>query len=659
MLAACSENDLTKETAVQQNAEESAVEFDAYTNRGTTRAGVNGSVTNDNIKEADNAHQLAGFAVFGYYTNGESYTGSSRPDFFYNQKVTYDAGVARWTYTPVKYWPNEFGSDAVSDQVDKLTLFAYLPYVEVNPMTGLVTSTDNATNITGMTRNNATGDPLIKYTSSMIANNSVDLCYGVAAQNFISSNSSANPNTIEAGQPYIDVVKPGTDTDSKIKFDFKHALAQLNVTIDAIVNDQTNGNPETDVQTSKTRIWVRSVTFEGITQTGALNLNSPGSSPNWYDVNGTSLITTGSLTVHDGRKDGREANDVATSETPATLNAHIIQCEPYTTDGSGNINLSRQGVTKTKRNLFKYNTSTEPAVDAPIFVIPTKEKMKVTIVYDVETIDKNLATVLSDGSTKGSTIENRIFKTIEGFGEIVAGKKYTLNLHLGMRTVDFDANVADWDPYSTDVHLPANIAFFDAVTPATDPLGTVNISHDMLSYQYAITGLTANAPVTKTPSSVSATVNSKVDGTGNADKVDGAGVTYVTATFAAQNKTATDKTGTVNITASSKGGTLTINQKATPLKLGTPSLSGDQLTIPYNVGDYDSELNTDLQTSATGLTIIVLNLNGADPAANIAGTTPTITGNEVTLTETPLVGDKLKITVSKSNVTNTIEWTVE
>ena len=108
-------------------------------------------------------------------------------------------------------------------------------------------------------------------------------------------------------------------------------------------------------------------------------------------------------------------------------------------------------------NLFKSATATEP-----IFVIPTNQPLKVTIVYDVETADDNLPTYLSDGTTKGSSIENKITKRITTGGStelvLAAGKAYTVNLHLGMTTVKFEASVSDWvaGPTADPTWTPVN-----------------------------------------------------------------------------------------------------------------------------------------------------------------------------------------------------------
>ena len=639
MLAACSENDLTAEKqVVQQNAEEDAIVFDVYTSRSTTRAGSNGPLTTEALKTlgftpADNKK---GFGVFAYYTNGESYTGSSKPDFMYNQNVYWNGAnvtTGSWTYSPIKYWPNEFGDDAISDQVDKVTLFAYAPWVDVKPLTGLVTAAapNNALNITGMTRNNATGDPFIKYTASMISDNSVDLCYGVAAQHFVSSNSAYNKNDIQAGSPYIDVVKPGIDANSKIKFDFRHALAQLNVTIDAVVNAaEFAGGIAVDA--TNTRIWVRSVTFEGITQTGALNLNSTAESPNWYDVNGTSRITSGSLTVYDGRKDGREANETAASETPATLNTKIVQSKKYDLTGTGISATTPEGVVKEKMNLFRYTGNANPAVNDPVFVIPTYEKMKVTIVYDVETYDENLASYLSDGATRGSTIENRISKTIDAFGNIEAGKHYTLNLHLGMRTVDFEAAVTEWVDVQAPVDLPSNLQTFLAKETNT---GEAVIPWDATEYHFAVSGLAPNLM----PTVKNVTLTS---GSSNVSPANGSGVANVDITgISTLNKTTLiDQLGTAEIGDGTNKVTVTIKRSAHPLGLNNLQyVAGSPNKLTYSITAEGVLTNTNaIKNSTNGIVQVFQDGEDITTQCTLSGA-----GHEITLPSAAADGTIFKV----------------
>lgn len=579
LFAACSSNDLAEEKSPQvtQPTDEQAVDFDVYVNRGTTRAGTNGPLTTDNIRNhaGSDPQNTAGFGVFGYYCNDEPYNGNTKPDFFYNQQVTFDGST--WGYSPVKYWPNEFGSDAKSDKIDRLTLFAYAPWVKVDGLTGIVTG-DKYNNIISMSRNADSGDPFIRYSSSMDPGNSTDLCYGVAAEKFISSNSSVNTNTIAAGDPYVDVVKPALD--GKIKFNFKHALAQLNVTIDA----QVNGIDNTNELTAYTRIWVRSVTFEGIAQSGSLNLHEGV----WYDLNGNNKLSTGQLTVYDGRKDGKEPSDVAKNETPATINPELIQNEPYTDGGTDFSKPTHKGVTKSTVNLFGNGVATT----APIFAIPTSEKMKVTIVYDVETYDPNLAVYLSDGETPGSTVENVIYKTIDSFGTIEAGKKYTLNLHLGMRSVDFEASVSGWDENSYSEGLPWNAPVYAALADPTSSLGTVIISASETDLTFGVSGLGASESVSLTPGSVTTTPASSTTSTAE-------GLVSIKAQFASANTSTTMTEGTVKVAgAGGKGGTLTIKQAAVPLNFTAATYDSGTPKITCTITNADvTALN------ATGITV--------------------------------------------------------
>ncbi len=448
MFAACSSDDtLNEQVALDQaNAGQVPVVFDSYVNRGT-RAGEPGILTTDGSSSTTSL-QTQGFGVFGYYTDNKPYSETAIPNFMYNQKVS----GATWTYSPLKYWPNEFGTGAISEGQDRLTFFAYAPYVDVNPETGVATGT-STTGIMSLTRNTDTGDPYVKYIADFDPDNSVDLCWGVAKANFTSTVTGPTGNNVAAGKPYIDVIKP--EITSKIKFDFKHALAALNIQIDADFDVADHSGSDIDNQT---RIWVRSVTFKGFTDQGMLNLNGEALNatytPEWYDLCGNTKISTKEVTIYDGRRDGKEGQSAVSNETPLGLNSLLIQDEPYVTTNPLALS-TNTGVRHEARNLFNSTTLT-----APVFVIPTSEELEITIVYDVETYDGNLSTYLSDGATKGSTIENKITKTIKVSSSAItlqAGKKYTINLHLGMTSVKFEASVTDWSDQTADnTDLPHN-----------------------------------------------------------------------------------------------------------------------------------------------------------------------------------------------------------
>ena len=541
-----------------------AIGFGVYVNRGvSTKAGKAGELTTITLQEAD-----GGFGVFSYYGNGALYGESSKPDFMYNEKVTFDSQYNKWDYHPIKYWPNEFGAAASSEAADRLTFFAYAPYVEVTPVTGIVTG-DATTGIIGLSRNIAAGDPLAMYSSSLKPGNGVDLCWGVAASDFTSSVDGDN-NHVDKGKPFIDVIKP--KTGDRLTFEFNHALSQLNVQVDADIDVESHAASSL---ATGTHIYVRSVTFSGFTQRGSLNLNSNTTNgPSWYDLSGTGRLKRDPVTVYDGRTDGLEAMAADVNEVPADLNPRIIQ------------NGTSEGVTNTTVNLFN---STE--AEAPVLVIPTVGvPVKVTIVYDIETTDPSLPGYLSDGVTHGISVENIITKTVQltGGGNMTleAGKKYVIGLHLGLTSVKFDATVADWDNTSyANTDLPVNTSSIGSVTLSSTSATVWRNESVTKPTVTAVTGsdgtdLTSLATITWSSSNTSvATVN---ETTGDITLTGTAGSTDIVATAAYEgsSQTATFSLNVNEVTAVSittdpsdakaaPGGTIALTATLTHTNNGT------------------------------------------------------------------------------------------
>ena len=434
MFAACSNemDPVSSPDVAQNNAEVSAqtpVLFDAYSGRALTRAGAEGAL--DNAALAAN-----GFGVFGYYTDGEKYSDFAKPNFMYNEKVSKVSGDV-WTYEPVKYWPNEYGLKAQSDELDRVSFFAYGPYVEVTPGTGVVTG-DNASGIIGMTQNTVTGDPYVKYAVSTDPAKQVDFIWGVAADPDSPRPIIDGAHKVTKGTPFLDLVKPAAG--ELIKFDFHHALAALNVQVDALFD--VDAAPSTNDVDANSKIYIRSITFDGIATEGAFNLNQAVEGAAWSELCCSNTIDEASFTIFDGLRDGKEgAGVVAANEKTVGLNKAIIQ-----KDGS-------VGVTKKAVNLFNADN-----VNAPIYIIPATSAnttLKVNVVYDVETTDPEVITTLSDGKTKGVSTTNNITK--ETTLNLEAGKKYILKLHLGMTSVKFEAEAADWtDGEGGETYLPKN-----------------------------------------------------------------------------------------------------------------------------------------------------------------------------------------------------------
>ena len=624
MLAACSENDLTKDTAVQQNAEEGAVQFGAYVNRSTTRAGWAGTLT---TSTGTNNLQTEGFGVFGFYTNNSDYDPQSIPNFFYNQKVEFKGGL--WTYEPVKYWPNEYGEDAVSDDYDRVSYFAYAPYVDVVPSTGKLvkSSTPNDEDkwgITGMSRNSAMGDPLIKYIASFDQNKAVDLIWGVCDNpewSIIQGGTKQDINDGKEGLPWLNVQRPQETNNQRLKFTFKHALSQLSVNVDAFVDGYDNGK---SLDAAETRIFIRSISFIGFAMKGALDLNNTEKDKAyWLDYNGTADLETGEVvTIYDGRKDGKEGatGSVATNEKLLGLNPQFVQDVEWYDNGVVNTNMAA-GVTNIPAPLFRNFNGTEyVAATQPALVIPTGEQVEVEIVYDIETVDENLATYVSDGNNQGSSIENRIKKTINfGPNGLENGKHYTINLHLGLNSVKFDASVSDWQEAAVtpDVDLPSNMPSF--IASDKDPKSDIKVDWDYATavgkeYIYAVTGFDGGEAVTVTSTTTTdftaVTVNSKPTFNGTENQANASGIAYVKVQIKNDNNDVLNKDLTQDVVVtggvSGRTHTLDVTQLARPLSMRVKEVAaaGTSITLQRWNGTAAIELTdaANWQKNSTGVT---------------------------------------------------------
>ena len=340
MLVACVK---TEELAFNESNEANdGIKFEVYSQRSiSTKAGTPNDITNENIGNI-------GFGVFAYYTAGEQYDNNAKPNFMYNQKVTKAGTATDWTYEPVKYWPNEYGNAAESDEIDYVTFFAYAPWTKFEPTTGeaivpafpnsnmtdaekkAFTENQQKKNIISVNKNNVSGDPIVKYVVDTDPATSVDLLWGVAASNAAANYSTIDKseNPVKAGFPFINLVKPGNPVNDKISFNLKHSLAKVKFTIDYIADDFTPDGESKPINADETRIFVRSFTVSGWATKGALNLNNTTEGePLWKDFDGAKDLSFNDITFNDGRKDSKEGSDngAQTNEENQGLNPKIIE----------------------------------------------------------------------------------------------------------------------------------------------------------------------------------------------------------------------------------------------------------------------------------------------------------------------------------------------
>lgn len=374
-----------------------------------TKAGSVAQTTTASIQRA--VGDGGGFGVFAYYTDNASYASDTYyANFMYNQLVQYNASA--WTYTPVKYWPNEY-TGANSDETDKLTFLAYAPYV-----TKAAADADAATGIVGMVTNAETKDAFVTYKVSTDPAAAVDLVWAV-------NNTS--------GLPFTDLTKDDQTIASKIPFKFKHALARLNVNVRGMYDfvrtedDQVSGN-EID---ANTKITIGKIEIKGnFIPKADLNLkNTVANKPNWQNSDDA----------------GEQTLVVANTDVAASLKATSDNAVESTFP-------SITGVTKTNVNVF---TGAAPAAtDTKFFTIIPKDgsqKFEVKITYFVTTQDAALQGGIS-------SVKNVIYKSVTFENGFVAQKNYSIDIALGMTTVKVEATVDDsWaDGDDPDVDLPAN-----------------------------------------------------------------------------------------------------------------------------------------------------------------------------------------------------------
>lgn len=399
-LTACVKVETTK------NVEDEPIAFGAYAGNAVTKAGTPGELTTT-------ALQTTGFGVFAYQTTGD-YSSSATPNFMYNTKVS----GSSWTYSPIKYWPNQIQSGntdsqpATAFQADKVTFFAYAPHVAATASTGVPTGAVTE-GITALTSNATAGDPKVSYKVTNDLDKQVDLVWAVSKGDAW-NNVAGGKNTPTSGKPYLNLQKPAIGT--AIHFYFKHALSQIKLQAVAAYNQTTAGGTAQD----GVKITIESVTLTvpGLSETGKLNLNNTtANEPLWENVTGSTDLT---LTVSGDNLNAalKDGGAVKAASQPA-------------------------GVTATATDVIvggKYYTVLPKA---------TETEITVKVVYYVTTDDADLANGYS-------RVKNEIQKTVK-LSKLEAGKKNTIKMILGISEVKFVAEVDDWtDGLTGEVYLPVN-----------------------------------------------------------------------------------------------------------------------------------------------------------------------------------------------------------
>ena len=227
MMVGCS-----KDQVVSEMPQDNAINFGMYFGRDAqSRAAI--------MNTADLENQS--FGVFAYYTDGKEYDATATPNFMFNQLVEWN-GTDAWTYSPLKYWPNE--------ATDKLSFFAYAPHTSK--------SNGNITLAAGFDKASASA-PSLTYKLDDDQSTHVDLLW-------------ADPTTVK------NLTKQ--TTSEKVPFVFNHALSRIGFKSVAVIDESSNkANGEIDDEShtnpldGDTKITLKSIKLTGnFYQGGKLNL---------------------------------------------------------------------------------------------------------------------------------------------------------------------------------------------------------------------------------------------------------------------------------------------------------------------------------------------------------------------------------------------------
>ena len=240
--------------------------------------GFVGAIDNERLKELS-------FGVFTQYagnTAWSSYTAKSTTpfNFMWNQQVDWNDGLTAWTYTPVKYWPNDNNpaddQGATGSQTHSyLDFFAYAPCEQVSELPATGHNDATADGIVEISANSANvSASYIYYRTSLEkpfgADKSIDLLWATRRNCYKYDSDGANDD--------------GRVTD-QVNLLFKHALTKLDINVRAMVDrtaDHTSPAYSTDVN-GNTRIFIDNVSITTPTYypEGKLKIASEDDTPVW------------------------------------------------------------------------------------------------------------------------------------------------------------------------------------------------------------------------------------------------------------------------------------------------------------------------------------------------------------------------------------------
>lgn len=149
--------------------------------------------------------------IYGYYHDNSSWSSSSTPNFMFNQQATNNGLNQPFTYSPLKYWPNE--------KTDKVSFIAYYPYCNGAADDG----TDNdiaSTGISPRLANSGKGLPSFDFTVNDDVKMQVDFMVSDLIRNQQKNNNIG--------------------VNDRVRFNFRHATSKIEFRV--VVDDDVREN---------------------------------------------------------------------------------------------------------------------------------------------------------------------------------------------------------------------------------------------------------------------------------------------------------------------------------------------------------------------------------------------------------------------------------
>ena len=359
----------------QQSQGNNAIEFSTYLGRNAQ--GSRGTETNDASIKSENG----GFGVLAYYTEQTNFANSNKPNFMWNQKVTHNG--TNWEYTPVKYWPTKVG--------DKVSFFAYAPYVKSGNDKGIVLSS-----------NSVAGAPTATITLPDDPSQTIDFVAAVQMNKTHDNSASANNN---------------------VSFTLKHEMTRVKVQakLDKSVYSNTDAKHKTFVVIKNVKFNDKGQFYKSGKYTFSTDDSKRGT---WTTTNATAYSL--------------DLNKVMKKETIKVTGAKGKS-------GSGDYQKGEDGIKLVNTDtvsLFKDNQY--------LFLIPvanlTDGKATATIEYDIVTEDSKLAV--------GYSCTNAIKTVLLPAGTLKQGISYNYIFTIKLDEIVLNATVNDWDKASSNIDVP-------------------------------------------------------------------------------------------------------------------------------------------------------------------------------------------------------------